>query len=382
MVEKLNVTGSGRYRIYPNASQKRQIDITLDAKRFVYNYFLTVAKQHLDTGLFPGRYEMQGRLPTLKEEYPWLKEADSVALQIAVQHLSRAFRDYDKRKRYGLPAKLHFKHRTAYTQSYRRANGHNHVAIVGDKVKISKLGLVPIRLSQPISGRIIAATVTRVGLGQDARYYVSFCCETDNQPFLPKTGRSVGIDLGLETFAVTTDDEKFYMPDFKPQYERLDKLYDRLRQQEQGSEPWEKTCNRIMRVKEKISNKRTDFFQKLSLELVRRYDVICVESLDTRSMIKKKPRMKHAIQRAAFSEFIRILEYKCAKYGRQLVKVDGFYPSSQICSACGYRNEDVKDLKVRTWTCPVCNTTHDRDENAAVNILNEGLRLLEQETVA
>lgn len=328
--------------------------------------------------------ERQTMMKSVNAYYPWLKQADSVALQVAVLHLRKAFDKYEKRRSQGLPVKLRYKSKNDYTQSYRRESGGRHVVIVGDgdKVKIAKLGLVKIRLSQPIDGRIIAGTITRVGFGEDARYYISFCYEPDSttQP-PPKTGgRAVGIDLGLESFAVTSDGDRFVMPDFYgDRREKLDKLYNKMRRQEQGSDAWERTYNQVRRIKEKISNQRTDFFHKLTLELVRRYDIICIETLDTRDMIRRKPSMKHAIQSAAWGEFVRILEYKCKKFGCRLKKVPGFYPSTQLCSDCGYQYHAAANLKVRAWTCPVCQSHHDRDFNSSLNILREGLRLLEEE---
>lgn len=371
---------SPRFRIYPDREQKAQIDITLDAVRFVYNHFLAMGRaQYRETGTFPGRFDMQGMLPALKSDIPWLAQADSVALQIAVQHLSWTFRYFLKRDAAGLKTRLHFKSRYEYCQSYRRANGHNHVAIVGGKLRISKVGLIKMKQSAPISGRIIAGTVTREGTDANAKYYVSFYYEPDNPlPQLPLTGSAVGIDLGLKTFITTSDGDRIAMEDFYEKHRaRMDELYGQLNRQTPGSKRWENTYNQIKRMKQQISSSRRDFFNKIAYQLVCNYDTICVESLDTAAMMKNIPGIRNKIWSAGFSEFLTILQKKCEQHGRQLVRVPRFYPSTQICSCCGFQHPDTRKLTVRNWTCPVCGADHDRDINAAINILHEGLRLLD-----
>lgn len=371
---------SPRFRIYPNKEQKRQIDVTLDAVRFVYNYFLNKGrKQFRETGTFPSRFDMQGQLPALKVEIPWLAQADSVALQIAVQHLSWTFSNYMKRGAEGLRTRLHYKSRHEYSQSYRRANGHNHVAIVDGRLKISKVGLVRMKLTKPITGRIIAATITREGTDAQARYYVSFYYEPDTPPQqLPLTGKAVGIDLGLKTFITTSDGQKIDMDDFYGKYrERLDSLYRQLDRQTPGSRRWEKTYAKVKRIKQKINDSRRDFFNKAAYQLVRDYDTVCVESLNTKSMIELAPGMRYKIWDARFWEFLEILQKKCDQHGRRLIQVYRFYPSTQICSSCGVRCSAARRLDVREWTCSACGAEHDRDINAAINILREGLRRTE-----
>lgn len=368
---------SPRFRIYPNKEQKRQIDVTLDAVRFVYNHFLSKGReQYRETGTFPSRFDMQGLLPALKKDIPWLAQADSVALQIAVQHLSWTFSNFMKRRAEGLRTKLHYKTWHEYSQSYRRANGHNHVAIVDGRLKISKVGLVKMKLTKPITGRIIAATITREGTDAQARYYVSFYYEPENPPpQLPLTGRAVGIDLGLKTFITTSDGQKIDMDDFYGKYrERLDSLYEKMDRQTSGSRRWEKTYAKVKRIKQKIIDSRRDFFNKTAYDLVCQYDIICIETLNTRNMVRLIPDMRYKIHDARFWEFVEILQKKCEQHGRQLIRVDRFYPSTQICSKCGVRYPAAKRLDVRHWTCPACGAEHDRDVNAAINILREGLQ--------
>lgn len=386
-MDKSKTICSPRFRLDPNEEQKRLIDITLDATRYVYNYFLTVGKlQYAATGIFPTRYEMQSLLPALKSEEPWLKEADSVALQIAVQHLSWTFNNFMERKFNGLPVRLHFKSRFEFSQSYRRTAGRGkkdpsvsrHVRIAGNTVKISKVGFVKFRQTQPVEGRIVSATVTREGTDEYAEYYISFYYEPDSPRLpVPETGKAVGIDLGLRTYATLSSGEKIDFC-FTAHQDRLDELYDTLRRKEPGSKNWEKTYNQIRRLSQKIRRSRTDAFHKLAAELVRRYNIICMETLNTYAMMRKVPRMRYSVQRASWGEFRRILERKCEDNGKQLVQIGRFYPSSQMCSICGRRWPGARRLDVREWTCPVCDANHDRDINAARNILREGLRILSQ----
>lgn len=371
---------SPKFRIYPNKEQKRQIDVTLDAVRFVYNHFLNKGReQYRKNGTFPSRFDMQGLLPALKKDIPWLAQADSVALQIAVQHLSWTFNNYMRRRAEGLKTRLHYKSRHEYSQSYRRANGHNHVAIVNGRLKISKVGLVRMKLTKPITGRIIAATITREGTDAQARYYVSFYYEPDTPlPQLPLTGKAVGIDLGLKTFITTSDGDKVVMEDYYGKYrERLDSLYRQLDRQTPGSRRWEKTYAQVKRIKQKINDSRRDFFNKTAYDLVRRYDIICVETLNTKSMIELAPGMRYKIWDARFWEFLDILQKKCDQHGRRLIQVYRFYPSTQICSSCGVQCSAARRLDVREWTCSACGAEHDRDVNAAINILREGFRRTE-----
>ena len=373
---------SPRYRIYPNKQQREQIDTTLDAVRFIHNYFLAAT---LDTFLKSGKYppyrELQAQLPAVKEYFPWLKTAPSSAMQIALQHLIRAFQDHDRRKVNGLnPGTPRFQSKYDYQQSYRNSNPHNVVAVIGNRVKLPKLIGIKICCAPVISGRIIAATVTREGRD---RYYISFCYIPEHRPPLPATGRAVGVDLGLKTYAVTSDGDELarYYSD-KRQREKLDRLRERLQRQTKGSNRWRKTRDRIMRLSRKLYNRRQDSIHKITSKLVHKYDIICIESLYHPSMMAQNEYRHYAIQYSGWNEFKRQINYKCDRYGRQLVPVSRFFPSSQLCSVCGSRYPQVKNPKVRTWTCPTCGTVHDRDLNAATNIKHEGLRLLDQVAAA
>ena len=363
-----------KYRIYPNAEQEMLIQKTFGCCRFTYNRFLAermeAYKQEKKTIT---RFEQDKKLTDLKKELTWLKEADSTALQAVTQNLDVAYRNFFRRVKNGeKPGFPKFKSKRDSRKSYKSKTVGKNIEIYEKSIKLPKLGIVECRVSKEIQGRIISATVSQNPSG---KYYVSVCCTgIEIEPYA-KTGAVTGIDVGIKEFAITSDEIKYENHKYLAKSEKkLKREQRRLSRKPKGSQNRNRARVKVTLVHEKVANQRNDFLHKLSTELVKNYDVICVESLKIRNMVKNR-KLAKSISDVSWGEFLRQLEYKCEWYGKYLVKIPQYYASSQNCHVCGYKNADVKDLKIRSWVCPECGANHDRDINAAKNILNKGMEI-------
>lgn len=359
-----------KFRIYPNKTQENLINRIIGSCRFVYNHFLAVRRDEWQANQHSiGLAESQRLLTDLKrrEETNWLKEADSIALQEALKNLDRAYQNFfKKRARYP-----RFKSKHAHSQSYRTRNQNKGIRFVGNRIKLPKIGLVRIKRSRDFDGRILNATVSRTAAG---KYFVSLCVEQDIENLKhANNGGKVGIDVGLKEFYSDSNGNTVENP--RPLH-RLEKKLAReqrkLARKMPRSSNREKQRKRLARVYEKITNIRKDFLHKVSTQLIRENQTIAVEDLQVKNMLKNHSLAK-AISDVSWSEFFRMLEYKSKLYDCEILKVPTFYPSSQTCHVCGYQNREVKNLAIREWTCPQCGAKHDRDINAARNILAKAL---------
>lgn len=359
---------SFKVRIYPNQKQQILINKTFGSIRYIYNFMLNLRqKLYKNFNISLNYYNACKILTELKKQKPWLYEVDAVALQQCLKDLDAAYINFFNGA--GYP---NFKSKRG-KNSYRT---NNKLKLDQDNkmIRIPKVGWIKFRDKTNFSGltKINNITISKTSSG---KYFASISAEADIKTFA-KTKKSCGIDLGLKDFCILNDGIKFENPKFLINSEKRFRLLQKsLNRKVYGSKNYEKARIRLAKFHEYVANCRKDYLHKISTFLVKNYDIICAETLQVKNMLKNH-KLAKAISDISWYKFCRQLDYKCLWYDKKFVKINTYFASSQLCSNCGYKNSNIKNLDIREWTCPECDVHHDRDINAATNILNQGLTLL------
>ena len=359
-----------KYRIYPNREQRNFFAKTFGCVRLFYNMSLDDMIK-----IYKEKKEYKDITPaSYKEQFQFLKEVDSLALSNAQLNRNKAFKAFF-RKQNKFP-----KYKTKRNkQSYSTNNQNGTVYLSEDYKYISlpKIKNVRIKMHRKFKGVIKTVTVSKEC---DNTYYVSILVEENIEP-KSKTNKSVGIDLGIKSYIVDSDSNKINNPKYlSKSLVRLEVEQRKLSHMKKDSKNRDKQRIKVARLHHHIRNQRNDFLHKLSSKYINENQVISLEDLDIKQM-EQDSTLSFFVADASWSKFVSMLEYKGKWYGRDIIKVPAFFPSSQVCSCCGYQNKDIKDLSIREWVCPKCGSSHNRDHNASINILNKGLDILKARTL-
>jgi putative transposase len=371
----ITVLKAYKYRIYPTEEQQLVLWKTINGCRYVYNWALEQRKKAYEADeKMPSCFTLNKVLTAMKQDNEWLYESSNPALQFAIQNMDSAYKHFFRRVKEGKekPGFPRFKSKKNPVQSFQMINNYR-VNFEKNLIKLPKLDTeVEIVLDREFEGKMKTGTVSVTSTG---KWFVSILVDDGKELPEPEPYTShstIGIDMGLTHFAILSDGTKIENPrHLKNSEKRLACLQRRLSRKKKGSQNRKKAIHKVAKMHEKISNQRSDFLHKLSITLIRENQAIAIEDLNVKGMVKNEKLAKH-ISDASWSTFKNMLEYKAAWNGKTVLKIGRFIASSKLCSHCGYKPSEMS-LSVRTWTCPVCGSIHDRDINAAINIKNIAL---------
>jgi putative transposase len=359
-----------KVRIYPTEQQKEQLARAFGSTRWLWNRFLALTNQtYKNTGKGLSRYDLQSQLPSLKKEYQWLRETYSQCLQVVCLNLSRAFINFfEKRSQFPRFKSKHGKQSLSYPQN---------VKILENVIKFPKLGEIYAKIHRPVEGKVKTVTISK---NKAEQYYVSILLEDGKQlPQQKAKGKVLGIDMGLTDFCITSDGSKYANPRWIDRHEgNLIRKQQALSRKQKGSKNRAQARLKVAKVHNRISRCREDFHHKLSRKIVNENQVICVENLNIKGMVKNHCLAK-SISQVGWGSFMTMLKYKAEQEGKVYLEIERFFPSSKTCSNC-LNIVDSLPLDIRVWTCDSCGTKHERDLNAAINIRDEGMRIISSGT--
>jgi putative transposase len=357
-----------KVRLYPTSEQELALAKSFGCARWYWNFALNACIQHYqETGKRLKLAIYKGMLPQLKKEYPWLKEdCYSSVLQCVAINLDKAYKNFfEGRAKFPRFKSKHHKQSIQYPQS---------VTVNGERLKVPKIGEIKAVFHREVTGKIKTVTISKTPTD---KYFASILCEMEGTDVKQSGDKIIGIDLGLKDFAIVHDGDiatKYANPKHLYRHQKnLARKQKKLSRKTKGSKSRERFRKIVAKVHEKITNSRQDFLHKLSRKLVDESQIIVVENLNVKGMVKNR-KLSKSISDVGWGMFVNFIGYKLQQKEGELIEIDRFFPSSKTCSCCGHI-VDMLPLNIREWDCPNCNTHHDRDGNAALNIRNEGIRI-------
>ena len=357
-----------KFRIYPNTEQQIILAKTFGCVRFIYNQMLSDKINHYEKT----KQKLNNTPAQYKSKFPWLKEVDSLALANAQMNLQTAYNSFFRNPKIGFPK---FKSKKSNRISYTTNCVNGNISIDNGFLKLPKVGLVKLKQHRLILSNYKLKSVT-ISQTPSGKYYASVLFEYENQIQEQELHDFLGLDFSMHgLYKDSNGNEPAYPRYYRQAEERLKREQRKLSLMQKDSKNRSKQRIKVANLHEKVANQRKDFLHKQSRQIVNAYDCVCIENLDMKAM-SQSLNFGKSVADDGWGMFVTFLKYKLEETGKRLVKVNKFFASSQICNVCGYKNTATKNLSIRAWDCPKCGAHHDRDINAAINIRNEGMRLV------